>query len=186
MTKKQENFHKSLVRSIHLSRKYKEFYRDNKEEYVELLQEHFGVTSSKELSIDQLISFVDFMNFKRHSLPKYESRADEPCTHAQLSTMRGLWSDFARTKTDEKLLAFVNRNRRTEYAEMRLVSKIDAQKIIPILKTMKANSHIKQFENHMPKKIGEFLQGASQGKIDADLLAEDIAFARSIAKVIEH
>lgn len=142
MTPKQKNFHKSLVRAIHLSKRYKDYYKENKYEYVELLQEYFGVTSSKELSIDQLISFVDFMNFKRKSLTKYESRADEPCTHAQLSTMRGLWGDFARIKTDEKLLVFINRNRRTEYKEIHLVSKFDAQKIIPILKTMKANSFV--------------------------------------------
>lgn len=48
------------------------------------------------------------------------------------------------------------------------------------------NPENKQFENHMPKKVGEFLQDASQGKIDSNLLAEDIAFAKSIAKAIQH
>jgi len=48
------------------------------------------------------------------------------------------------------------------------------------------NSEKKQFENHMPTKVGEFLQEASHGKIDSALLAEDIAFATSIAKAIQH
>jgi len=48
------------------------------------------------------------------------------------------------------------------------------------------NPEKKQFENHMPTKVGEFLQDAAQGKIDPSILAEDIAFATSIAKAIQH
>lgn len=137
MTPKQQNFHKSLIRSIHLSKRYREYYKEDKEEYKELLKIHFGVESSKKLSIDQLIIFINFMNFKRDSLPKFRTGTDEPCTQAQLSTMRGIWSEVARVKTDETLLAFINRNRRTTYKELHLVTKFDAQKIIPVLKSMR-------------------------------------------------
>ncbi len=48
------------------------------------------------------------------------------------------------------------------------------------------NPKKKQFENHMPKKVGMFLEDAAHGKIEATILAEDIAFATSIAKAIQH
>lgn len=44
----------------------------------------------------------------------------------------------------------------------------------------------KQFENHMPEKVGEFLKDAADGKIDSTVLREDISFAKSIAKAIQH
>jgi len=133
MTQKQQTYHKSLVRSIHLSRRYKEYYKDNKDEYKELLQEHFKVDSSKELSIDQLILFVDYMNFKRASLP---SQANKLCSEAQISKMKELWFSFARTPTEEKLLSFVNRQTSKDYSSLELVTKAEAQKIIPTLITM--------------------------------------------------
>jgi len=48
------------------------------------------------------------------------------------------------------------------------------------------NPEKKQFENHMPQKVGVFLEDASHGKIDSVLLVEDIAFATSIAKALQH
>ncbi|MCX6076413.1 MAG: DUF1018 domain-containing protein [Campylobacterales bacterium] len=136
MTPKQQTLHGSLIKQLHISKRYKEYYKENKEEYQELLQRHFGMNSSKELSIDQLIVFADYMNFKRDTLPEYKA---EICTKAQLSTMRGLWNSFASTPTDEALLKFVNRNRGKEYTELHMISKSDAQKVIPVLKTMSKN-----------------------------------------------
>ena len=101
-----------------------------------MLEMHFGVYSSKELSIDQLMVLVDYLNFKRDALPEYKA---EICTKAQLSTMRGLWNSFASTPTDEALVKFVNRNRGKNYEELHMTSKSDAQKVIPVLKTMSKN-----------------------------------------------
>lgn len=136
MTKKQQDFHKSLIKSLHISRKYKEYFKDNKDEYVELLQLHFGVDTSKELSIDQLIIFVDYMNFKNVNLPLHRPNADALCTQNQLSMMRALWKESARNPQDETLVTFVNINRHTKYESLHLVSKFDAQKMIPVLKSM--------------------------------------------------
>lgn len=133
MTPKQKLLHKSLVRTIHLSRRYNEYYKDNKEDYLELLQEHFKVDSSKELSIDQLMVFVDYMNFKTDKLPTYQNRI---CTKAQLSTMRGLWKSFASNQNDEALLAFVNRQTKKSYTKLHMTTLMEAQKIIPVLMDM--------------------------------------------------
>ena len=136
MTKKQELFHKSLVRAIHLSRRYKEYFKDERDEYLELLQEHFGVDSSTELSIEQLIVFVDYMNFKDVTLPTFRAKDNIHCTQAQLSMMRGLWKDRAREPTDENLLKFIYRQEKKRYLHLHMLSKIEAQKIIPALKVM--------------------------------------------------
>jgi len=136
MTPKQKRLHASLIKALHISRRYQEYYKDNKDEYRELLQEHFKADSSKELSIDQLMIFVDYMNFKKVELPTYKNRI---CTKAQLATMRGLWNDFATTKTDEALLKFANRQTQKTYTELHMVTLREAQKIIPVLETMKKN-----------------------------------------------
>lgn len=114
MTPKQKLLHASLIKALHISRRYQEYYRENKDEYIELLQEHFKVDSSKELSIDQLMTFVDYMNFKQVELPTYKNRI---CTKAQLSTMRGLWNSFASSPTDEALLKFANRQAKQSYTK---------------------------------------------------------------------
>lgn len=136
MTPKQKRLHASLIKALHISRRYKEFYSQNREEYLELLQEHFKVESSKELSIDQLMIFVDWMNFKEVELPQYQERI---CTKAQLATMRGLWNSFATIKTDEALLRFANRQTKKSYTKLHMISLREAQKIIPVLETMKKN-----------------------------------------------
>jgi hypothetical protein len=142
MTPKQQIYHKSLVKALHISRRYKEYYSNNKDEYKELLQEHYGVDSSKELTIDQLIIFVDYMNFKRDELPKYEANGEELCTKKQLSTMKGLWESFASIPTEAALLKFANRQTGKTYLHLHMISKTEAQKIIPVLKTMKNNIFI--------------------------------------------
>ncbi len=136
MTPKQKQLHASLIKALHISRRYQEYYRDNKDEYRELLHEHFKAESSKELSIDQLMVFVDWMNFKVDALPSYR---DELCSYAQLGMMRGLWASFAKNKTDEALLKFVNRQTKKTYTKLHMVTLKEAQKIIPVLETMKKN-----------------------------------------------
>lgn len=140
MTQKQKQLHASLIKALHISRRYKEYYKDNREEYKELLQEHFCVESSKELSIDQLMLFVDWMNFKRDTLPTYDGRI---CTKAQLATMRGLWKSFATNKDDKALLEFIKRVTKKAYKELHMVTLSDAQKIIPVLERMKKSTTCK-------------------------------------------
>jgi len=142
MTLKQERYYKSLIKALHLSRRYKEYFKDEKDEYVELLQESFGVNSSTKLSINQLILFVDYMNFKDVVLPTYTKRDGEfgaTCTKPQLEMMRGLWNSFATTKTEEALLKFANRQAKKSYTKLHMVTLREAQKIIPVLETMKNN-----------------------------------------------
>ena len=143
MTKKQQSFHASLIKGLHTSKRYQGYYKDEKEEYKELLQEHFGVDTSTKLNINQLKILVDYMNFKDVELPRHKRRDAEfgaTCTKAQHEMMKGLWNDFARTPTEEKLLSFLNRKLSKEYKELHQVTKVEAQKMIPVLVTMKENT----------------------------------------------
>lgn len=145
MTPKQEKYFKSLIKALHTSKRYQGYFKDEKEEYKALLQESFGVQSSTKLTLNQLILFVDYMNFKDVALPTYERRDDAfgaRCSKAQEEMMRGLWYSFARTKTDEALLAFVKHQTGKRYLHIHMLTKQEAQKIIPTLQTMKANTII--------------------------------------------
>lgn len=140
MTQAQEHYQKKLIKSLHISRRYREYFKDEKEEYRELLQEHYGVDTSKKLTINQLITLVDYMNFKDVKLPTYKRRGDEfgaRATKPQLEMMKGLWNSFADNPTDTALLAFVNRQTKKTYLYVYMVSKTEAQKIIPVLQRMK-------------------------------------------------
>jgi len=136
MTPKQQIFHKSLIRALHLSRRYREYYRDNREEYRELLDEKFGVSSSKELGIEQLIVFVDYMNFKADELPTKRRVNESLCSEAQLKMMHGLWNELARDKSEEALLTFAKRVLKKHYLHLHMLTKSEAQKLIPVLKNM--------------------------------------------------
>jgi len=134
MTPKQKQLHASLIKALHISRRYKEYYKENRDEYKELLSEHFGVESSKELGIDELIGLVEWMNFKLDVLP--QQKAYHHCTQAQLRMMQGLWNSFARDSSEDALLEFVNRIIHKRYLHLHMLSKSEAQKVIPVLKKM--------------------------------------------------
>lgn len=51
MTKRQKNAHASLVKQVHTSIRYQNYYRNEREEYVEMLEGAFGKDSSVALSV---------------------------------------------------------------------------------------------------------------------------------------
>jgi hypothetical protein len=53
--------------------------------------------------------------------------------------MRGLWNSFASSPTDEALLKFANRQAKQSYTKLHMITLREAQKIIPVLETMKNN-----------------------------------------------
>lgn len=135
MTPKQQMLHKMLIKQLHISKRYTEYYKHNKEEYKDLLEEFFGVRSSLELHIEQLIDLVDYMNFKKASLVKH---TPELCSKAQQVSIRGLWGNIARDKSDSALLTFIQRVLKKRYLHLHMLTKKEAQTIIPVLKNMNA------------------------------------------------
>lgn len=131
MTQKQKVYRSALVQAVHLSKKYREYFKDNREEYEEALFKAFGVRSSKELSISDLEVFTDWLNYRIDALPEF---VPEKITDNQLKMLRKLWSEYANDKTDEALLKFVHRITKQLYLKLDLVKKGEATKCITALK----------------------------------------------------
>jgi len=124
-----------LIKQIHVSHRYRDYFIYQREEYEELLHEHFGVTSSKHLNIDQLVMLCDWMNFRIDILPVQKKKADL-VTPAQLTTIRGMWSQYAKDTSDEALLKFVKKIIGEQYLHIKSLKLEEAQKIIPVLDKM--------------------------------------------------
>ncbi len=132
LTKAQEELKKSLIRAVHLSRRYTNYYKDDKEAYRELLEEHFGVKSSKELSISELIELNDYLNFRRGSLSHTRLMSK-----AQERLLKELWSEVARDKSQRALIWFLKRFEGELRISVDRYSKKSASKAILALKKTK-------------------------------------------------
>jgi hypothetical protein len=62
---------------------YQNHYKHNIDDYQDLLETHFWVKSSKDLSLDNLEIFLDYLNGKRTTLPASKVLGDS-ITNAQL------------------------------------------------------------------------------------------------------
>ena len=133
MTKKQEAFKKSLIKQVHLSKRYQNYYKEEQEEYRELLKNHFGVSSSKDLNIKQLIALVEYFNYDIPELPIIRDRSKD-ATKRQIALLRHLWKSYARDKSDRALLYFIKRVAGTLYISLDVISKGDIAKAIVALK----------------------------------------------------
>ena len=134
MTTKQKAFKKRLIQKIHLSKKYKDFYKENKDIYYGLIKDHFGVDSSTEMNIEQLVVFCDWLNDRVKELPKVMLNS---ASDAQVSLITKLWGEKARDKSDKALRAFIYRLTKNNYLRIQSISKKDASVIIVALKNMK-------------------------------------------------
>ncbi|MCF6207446.1 MAG: regulatory protein GemA [Sulfurovum sp.] len=131
MTAKQRAYHKALVQYVHLSKKYRAFYKDDREAYEEVLYNAFGKRSSKDLSVDQLVTLVDWMNGRTDTLPIYKP---DMITEAQSELLRDLWRRYAKNKDDTALLGFVKRVGKRAYMRVELIDRQSATKAITALK----------------------------------------------------
>lgn len=143
MTDKQKSYKKSLIQQVHISPKYKEYYRENREDYLDKLLEHFGVKSSTEMSIKQLVALVKWLNYELPDLPIIRDRSRD-ATAAQLGLMRELWQHYARDTSEEALRGFVKRITKKLYLHLESVSKADATKCIIALKASTRNKEKKE------------------------------------------
>jgi len=142
-TTKLQQLKKKLITAVHLSQRYKNYYADNKEEYKKLLLKHFNVGSSKNLSINELIVLLDYLNFKTDTI---ELTKEKKASKAQVEKIKELWQQFARDKSDRALIHFLSR-----YNGKILVLKLEdypqkvLQKgIIALKKTVARSDNVKQ------------------------------------------
>lgn len=133
MTPRQKVAKTSLIKQVHTSQRYRNYYRDNRDEYEALLQNSFGKKSSKALSVGELIMLVDYLNMKRSSLPEFEqAKASAP----QLYKIEQLWSAKARDKSTAALLGFVERITSKRLNVLSDLGKGEAAKLIVALEAM--------------------------------------------------
>ena len=59
MTKKQKAYKNALLRRVHTTKKYLEVYARDRELWETFLQNSYGVTSSKDLTIDELKNLIE-------------------------------------------------------------------------------------------------------------------------------
>jgi len=105
MTAAQKTLKKKLIQSIHLTPRWRNHFKDDREGYEAMLREHFGASSSTELSIDQLIVLLEYMKMRRD----LEGITPEAASSAQLHQLRRLWKGYARDTSDTALIRFVGR-----------------------------------------------------------------------------
>ena len=134
MTQKQKELKAKLIKQIHISKKYQEFYRYNRDVYEDIVKKHFEVASSKDMSIEQLLHFCDWLNDKTKELATIKPTT---ATKKQLEAIKSLWGEVARDKSDDALRAFISRITKNNYLRVESISKKDAQKMIPVLKKMR-------------------------------------------------
>jgi len=140
MTAKQKQFKRQLIMKVHTSKLYQEVYRHDRELYEEMLKNHFGKQSSKELDIDQLVALVDFLNGKKEQLPRMIKK--DAASFSQVRMIKELWDKVARDKSDDALRAFMHRITKNLYLHTDKIGKKDAQKVIVALKKMES-AHVK-------------------------------------------
>ncbi len=134
MTAKQKAYQTSLIKQVHVSKRYQNYYKENKEEYVALLETHFGASSSKKLSVSDLVLLVDYLNFKCDVLPEKEKSGQ--ITQKQQAYIEALWKEKARDKSEKALLGFVKRQMKKETGGLDELKSEEAQKLIIALKSM--------------------------------------------------
>ena len=134
MTAKQKAYKKSLIQQVHVSPKYQEYYKENKEDYRAKLDEHFGESSSKDLNIEQLLVLVKWLNYDLPDLPIIKDRSKD-ATEAQIRLIYALWETYARDTSETALRAFIAKITKNTYLHLDRLSKADATKCILALKS---------------------------------------------------
>lgn len=134
MTKKQKDAHAALIKQVHTSIRYQNYYRNEREEYVKMIEDSFGKKSSRDLSVSELIILVDYLNMRRESLPTFTPKQS---TSAQVWKIMQLWEAKARDKSDAALLSFCKRIIKKEYETPNMMEFNEAQKVIFALEKMK-------------------------------------------------
>ena len=141
MTAAQKKLRKSLLGAIHTAPRYRHHYADDREAWEALLMEHYGVRSSAEMAIGDLIVLLEYLKMRREHLEVRIDRASE----AQLYRLRQLWAGYARDTSDAALLTFVARYEGAIPLRLELLSARGAQKaLIALRHTQQTPSHTKE------------------------------------------
>ena len=140
MTTKQKAYKSSLIRSIHTSPLYSEIYSDDRELYETMLENTFGVKSSKKLSIEELINLDNFMH-KRGELRLVPKKVG--ATTNQINFIQTIWSKNSRNKDLKSLLTQVKKVIKRDVSALENLTENEAGKVIASIKNIKPEPKLK-------------------------------------------
>lgn len=134
MTAKQKALKAHLIKVIHTLKG--QCGLSDEEAYRGVLQNAYGVSSSKDMSIDDLMDFAKKLGWIP---PKKEKEKAIPknATQKQLDTIVGLWEEVARDKSPMALRNFCHKIIKQRPLYLSNLSIKDAQKLILALLDMK-------------------------------------------------
>jgi len=126
----KRDYKKILIQQIHLSKKYREFFKDNREDYVDLLKNNFNVESSTDLDIDSLIALLDFLNYRSDEI---KSKNNTKITPKQKEKLLELWETYAKDTSEIALMKFIFTVSKKRFISVNALDKALASKVIAIL-----------------------------------------------------
>jgi len=150
MTRKQKEYKKALIRSIHCSPLYKKIYANDRELYEEMLFNNFGVRSSKDLSIDELKNLNNFMHKKELRLAPKKVYASKQ----QIAFIKALWLERSKFKFGYSLLNFAKKALKKEIKDLTKITKKEAKQLIASIKSLKPLEVVNNIEGRREKVEG--------------------------------
>ena len=130
MTPAQTRYRKTLIRQVHTSARYVNYYRDRPPAYRAMLLKHFGRSSSADLSLTRLVQLRDYMHLDA-ALPEIEH-----ATPRQIYKITQLWEAKARDTSESAMLRFASRIAKEETRALSHLTKDQARKVLIALQKM--------------------------------------------------
>jgi len=131
MTAKQKAYRASLLRQIHTTLRYRHTFAGDRELWEDTLRQHYGVTTSADLSIDDLRSLLGWLRGER------EAPQAATISEAQLSFLLAQWQERSRHKGTLSLMRFASRILRRDVRDLESLRRGEAGKLIAAVKGLK-------------------------------------------------
>ena len=147
MTQKQRAYKQALIKQVHTSKLYIDVYSKDRELYEDMLTNNFGVKSSKDLDIEQLIKLVKFLDGQTFVSLKTTS------TKNQIAFLLTLWKQKARNKDEKSLLNLIYMRFKISLNSIYDLEKKDFKKVVAVLQNMKIEekTYEELYKNSMSK-----------------------------------
>jgi len=131
MTAKQKAYRRGLLRQVHTAPLYKQTFAEDRELWETFLTSHYRVSSSADLSIEDLIKLLAFL----------QGRTPEPAvttaSEAQTGYILTQWQERSTYKDLFSLLRFAKRILRREVDDLSSLTRSEAGKLIGAIKGLK-------------------------------------------------
>lgn len=135
MTEGQKALRKKLLAKIHQHPFCKE--AKELESWTAFLQNGYGVTSSADLSIDELMNLFDVIRgIKEPKIGGVRESKEGMASPKQIYTIEKLWDEKAKDKSSLALRKFIKRTIKIMPLHLRSLSIMDASRVITAIKKL--------------------------------------------------